>query len=136
MSSSLHALKLAAADADVTLEAHACNNAGYFSALRGDAERGLAYCLRALDLCRQIGNPSLEASTSDSRHKASSTAWVTRTAASYARSLSACAKGRLAPPMARRVHPDHGGYSQPALVAMRAASTRLRASSFVTADAR
>jgi tetratricopeptide (TPR) repeat protein len=66
LASSLRGLELAEAAGDLTLQAKACNNAGYSHALLGDLVPGLTYCQRAQDLLRQVGDPYLEAHTLDS----------------------------------------------------------------------
>jgi transcriptional regulator with XRE-family HTH domain/tetratricopeptide (TPR) repeat protein len=62
----LRGLELAEAAGDLSLQAVACNNAGYTHAMLGDLVPGLNYCLRSLDLLRQVGDPYLEAGTLDS----------------------------------------------------------------------
>lgn len=67
ITSSLRALELAEAAADIPLIAHACNNLGFDYALAGDAGRGLDYCRRGLDLCHRADvNPCLEGYLEDS----------------------------------------------------------------------
>jgi tetratricopeptide (TPR) repeat protein len=66
ISSSLQALQLAEADADLTLMAHACNNLGYGYAIQHDIDRALEYGGRAVDLCRQVDAPCLQAHAADS----------------------------------------------------------------------
>jgi transcriptional regulator with XRE-family HTH domain/tetratricopeptide (TPR) repeat protein len=67
IASSQRALELAEAAADIQVIAHACNNLGYDHALAGEADLGLAYCRRGLDLCHQVDvDPCLEGYLEDS----------------------------------------------------------------------